>query len=189
MKARAGRRAGVLMAVALLSVSMAAETAPETFLATASVRHGSTRATAPVVVEVTRYSSADQRAAVIKSLRDGGTAAVRATLAAMPDAGSIRIGERQTPIKFASERPADSGRLVTVVTSDPILFLGAGIPAAKPVTGFDVAIAMLHVKEGDESMGELAPAAKVRLDEHDALVIEDYGATVVWLEKLTRAKR
>ena len=188
MTSTARRSAIVLVALALQIGWVTAQAKNETFFATASVKHGEARATAPVVIEVTRYASDDQRAAAIKSLREGGTAAVRRALSGMPDAGSIRIGDRRTAIKFASQRPADSGRLVTVVTAEPILFLGAGIPAAKPTTGFDVAIAMLHIKDGAESMGELAPAAKVRLDDHEAFVIEDYGATVVWLEKLRRAQ-
>jgi hypothetical protein len=37
-------------------------------------------------------------------------------------------------------------------------------------------------------MGELAPAAKIGLDAEEALLINDYGATVVWLEGLTKAR-
>jgi hypothetical protein len=108
-------------------------------------------------------------------------------LAAFGDAGVIQFGGRRTPIKFASQRPTDSGRLVTVVTAEPILFLGAGLPESKPRSGFEVAVAML-VLNGTRGRGELAPAAKIGLDHHGALLIEDYGATVIWLDGLTHAK-
>ena len=36
--------------------------------------------------------------------------------------------------------------------------------------------------------GELAPAAKIGLDSAGALVIQDYGATVVWLQGIIRAR-
>jgi hypothetical protein len=32
------------------------------------------------------------------------------------------------------------------------------------------------------------PAARIGLDEHGALLIEDYGATVVWLGNLAHAR-
>jgi hypothetical protein len=180
---------GFLAGVAVLWVAVAsAQTVPETFTATASVKRGGASASAPVTVTVTRYASAAERAAVMKAARSGGTAAVRTALAALPAAGFIQLGERRTPIRFAGERSTGSGRLVTVVTAEPILFVGAGIPESKPLTGFDVAVAMLDLQANGAGLGELAPAARVGLDEGGAFLIEDYGATVVWLKDLTRAK-
>jgi hypothetical protein len=104
----------------------------------------------------------------------------------MADAGFLQVGEHRTPIKFAAQRPTASGRLVTVVTAKPILFLGEGLPASRPRDGFEVAVAMLY--PGDHAFGELAPAAKVGVDGSGALLIEDYGTTVVWLEGLTTTR-
>lgn len=177
------------LAVAMLRAAAgSAQAPPETFSATASVKHGAASAAAPVTVTITRYASAAERAAVMKAVRDGGSAAVRTALAALPDAGFIQLGERRTAIRFAGERTTGSGRLITVVTGEPILFLGAGVPAAKPRTGFDVAVALLDVNGNGGGSGELAPAAKVGVDEGGAVLIEDYGATVVWLKDLARAK-
>jgi hypothetical protein len=165
-----------------------AQTVPETFKATASVKRGAASAAAPFTVTVTRYATAAERAAVMKAVRDGGAAAVRTALAALPAAGFIQLGERRTPIRFAGERLTGSGRLVTVVTAEPILFVGAGIPESKPLSGFDVAVAMLDLQPDGAGLGELAPAARVSLDEGGAFLIEDYGATVVWLKDLARVK-
>ena len=77
-----------------------------------------------------------------------------------------------------------SGRLLTIVTAEPILFLGAGLPDAAPRDGFEVAVAMLDLTGGRLS-GELVPAAKVGVDPNGALLIDDYGATVVWLSGVT----
>jgi hypothetical protein len=183
------RGVAIGLAVAVLcAVAASAQVRAETFTATASVKHGSASATAPVTVTVTRYASGAEREAVMKAVRDGGSAAVRSALAAMPDAGFIQLGERRTTIRFAGERTTGSGRLITVVTGEPILFVGAGIPAAKPRTGFDVAVAMLDLNDAGGGLGELAPAARVGLDEGGAFLIEDYGSTVVWLKDLVRAK-
>jgi hypothetical protein len=154
------RNAGVL-AIALWAASAGAQTVPETFTATASVKKGEARASAPATVTVTRYASSAERDAVMKALRETGMTGARKVLAAMSDAGFIELGEKRTPIKLASVRPTDSGRLVTLVTSEPMLHLGAGL-------------------------GELAPAAKIGLDKGGAILIEDYGPTVMWLKDLTK---
>ena len=178
--------AGVIAIVALCAATAGAQTAPETFTATASVKKGEVKLSAPVTVTVTRYGSTAERDAVMKGLRDSGVTGARKALAAMSDAGFIQLGERRTPIKFASARPTDSGRLVTVVTSEPILYLGAGLPESKPVAGFEVAVALLDLPSGGPGLGELAPAAKIGVDEGGAVLIEDYGPTVVWLNGLAK---
>jgi hypothetical protein len=179
----------MLSCAAFFAVVGLAQTKPETFTATASVKNRSAQATADLSVQVQGYTSEDERAALIKAVREGGMAAVQKKLAAMPDAGFIQLGQRKTAIKFAGRRPLPDGQLVTVVTAEPILFLGAGLPEAKPASGPHVAVAILDVKNGSESgMGELAPAAKIGVDEGGALLIEDYGSTVVWLNRLVRAR-
>jgi hypothetical protein len=185
------RATGALAALAgafCCALTLSAQSATETFTATAAVRSGSSSASAPVVVGITRYSSAEERAMVTTAVREGGATALRKALAPLADAGFIQLGERRTPIKYAGVRPTGSGRLITVVTAEPMLFLGAGIPSAKPVAGFDVAVAMFEVMDGGGGTGDLSPAARVTIDQHGALVIEDYGATVIWLNGLTRGK-
>ena len=181
-------RSGVLvLALAVLAVAIAvARVAPESFSGTASVKRGAASASAPVTITVTRYSSEAEIAGVRKAAREGG-AALRKALAALGDAGSIQLGERRTVLNLAAERSSGAGRLITLLTAEPIVFLGAGIPQAKPQAGFEVAIAMLDLdKTGGK--GELAPAAKVGIDNGGAITIEDYGATVVWLNDLAVRK-
>ena len=162
--------------------------APETFTATASVKTGRRSASAPLAVTVTRYASAAEREAVMAAVRDGGTAAARKVLAGMSDAGFIQLGERSTPIKFAAQRPmparaAGDGR---DGGADPL-------PRFKPARGE----AAGRLRRGGRDarrdrprggVGELVPAAKVGMDANGALLIDDYGATVVWLNGLTRAR-
>ncbi len=180
-------RCGVMaVAATLVAAAAAAQSAPETFTATAAVKSGAARASAPFTVTVTRYASDAERDAVKSALKSGGTAALQKTLAGKPEVGFIQLGERRTPIKFASWRASAGGRLITVVTGEPILFFGAGLPAAKPRSGYDLAIAMFDLQDGGGGVGDLSPAAKVSLDEGGALVVEDYGATVVWLNELAR---
>jgi hypothetical protein len=121
-------------------------------------------------------------------MRQGGAAAAQQLLSARPDSGFLKVGERRAPIKYAWKHPAADGQLVTVATAEALVFLGAGLPQAKPVTGFDVAIAILKIGDGAASVGELAPAAKLAIDDNGALRIEDYSANVIWLKGLVRAR-
>ena len=186
MKRPLARLTTALVVAYACTAAVAAQSVPEGFTATAAVRKGAVTASAPFSVKITRYGSTAERDAVMKAIRDGGTVAVQRLLETMADAGFIQIGEHRTPIKFAAQRPTGSGRLVTVVTAKPILFLGEGLPASRPREGFEIAVAMLY--PGDHAFGELAPAAKVGVDGSGALLIEDYGTTVVWLEGLTTTR-
>jgi hypothetical protein len=186
MTARRAAAAGMVLMMAGVGVAgIAAQPAPETFSGTASIRKGSARVSAPFSVTITQYASTAERDAVLAAVRQGGSEAARKTLATMADAGAIELGDRRTPIKFAVQRPSGSGRLVTVLTAEPIAYVGAGLPNARPRTGFDVALAILDVQEST-GVGELVPAAKIGLDHGGALVTEDYGAMVVWLHDLVR---
>jgi hypothetical protein len=184
-RARAG---WVVCAPVLMAATMmvSAQGAAETFTATASVKRGAASATAPVTVTITRYGTDAERDAVMSAIRKQGSDGARTVLSGMSDAGFIELGGQRSAIKFAGQRVTGSGRLVTVVTAEPIVYLGAGLPGAQGRTGFDVAVAMLDLTEAGTGTGELAPAAKVGVDEHGAVLIDDYGATVLWLNDLVR---
>jgi hypothetical protein len=165
-----------------LSLALAAAAPPETFTATASAKSGSTKVETAVTITISRHSSASERDALTRAIRQGGSSyALRTLLLTFADAGVIQVGERKMPIKFASERPTDTGRLITVATGNPILYLGAGLPDAKPRTGHDVAVAMLVVQTSGGGTGELVLAAKVGLDKDGSLLVQDYGEAVMAL--------
>ena len=177
----------VLAGWALASFALG-EPGGETFTATASVKSETASATAPVKIAIERFATEAERSSVTNAVKSGGTQAVRQVLSKMGDAGTIEVGQRPTPIKYAYARSTGSGRIVTVVTAEPILFLGAGLPDAKPKTGYDVAIALLVLDANGAGHGELAPAAKVKANESGAVVIAEYGAAKVWLNDVAKAK-
>jgi hypothetical protein len=79
--------------------------------------------------------------------------------------------------------------LLTIATSDPIGFLGSDQPGAASTAGFDVAVAIIDLKSDGTGSGELAPAAKVSMDQNGTFTMQDYAAgTVVWLQDIKRAK-
>jgi hypothetical protein len=183
------RHATVACALGLLTLAASAEArqAGETLSADASVKSaGGVKATAPVVVTIKRYSTDGERDALLAALKKGGTESARALLVKRDDLGTVQIGARQTPIKHAYARSTGAGRLITVVTAEPMVFLGGGVPDAKPKTGFDLGLVLLDTAASGPGRGELVPATKIRLNADGAIVTEDYSGDVVVLSNVTR---
>jgi hypothetical protein len=166
---------------------MPGQTAPEAFVATASMSEGK-GTTEKVLISIDRFATDAERNVIVGALKSGGAAAVKAELAKAKDAGAIEVGGRKTPIKYAYARPTGSGRLVTVVTDKPILYLGAGLPDVHAKPGFDLGVAMLVLDANGAGSGEFAPAAKVSTNEAGAIVVSDYGNAKIWLKEVAKAK-
>lgn len=161
----------------------------ETFTATASVKtRTGAETTAPVTIVLTRLTTDKERDTIVDSLKKGGTSGVVRSLKAMDDAGYIELAARRTPVKYAYVRPVGGGRLITVIAPAPIAYLGTDLPEAKPKAGFDLALAVLQVKDGGSGFGELAPAATVRVNDTGAIQTQDYGAEVVRLTNVQAKK-
>ena len=159
----------------------------ETLTAQATVKTaGGATASAPVTVVVDRFATDADRAALKAALARGGTAAARAWLARRGDAGTVQVGARRTAIKFASRLTTAAGHLITVVTAEPIVFLGAGLPDAKPRAGYDLGFATLEVAASGPGVGELLAATKIRFDEQGAIATEDYSGVSMQLSNVVR---
>jgi len=159
--------------------------ASETITATAHVKTaGGVEASAPVRIEIDRFSTDGERDALVAALQRRGTEGVRSVLATRDPIGSVHVGSVATPIKFASVRTTAGGRLITAVTGSPIAFMGAGVPGAKPTAGFDLGLVIVEVAASGSGRGELVPAAKIRADEQGAIATDDYSGEVVQLSNV-----
>jgi hypothetical protein len=67
------------------------------------------------------------------------------------------------------------------------LFLGAGVPGAKPKEGYDFAIIDIEVDASGSGSGTIAPAAKVTLKQ-GVFVVEDYASELVRLTAVKKGK-
>lgn len=161
----------------------------ETFTATATVKTaGGASATAPVTITVDRKMSQSEADSLVGAFKAGGAAALRKALGGVAPTGSVKLGAgTETTTRLTVERPTDKGRLLTIVTDKPILFLGAGVPAAKAKEGYDFAVIDLEVDGKGGGSGTLAPAAKVTVKD-GAFVVEDYGSELVRLTGVSKVK-
>lgn len=187
---RGWRLGGALAALALAAAAAPAigQDKPETYNATASLKTkaGATM-TAPVVITIDRWTSDGDREKAVAALKAGGTAALQKQLAGTSAVGTLQVGEVKAPLHFARALPVGGGKVVTVVTTKPVFYVGAGAPEAKAKAGYDVAVVLFQVDAaGKGDVGDFAPAAKVKMDDRGALVTEDYGAEAVRLEAISK---
>jgi hypothetical protein len=176
-----------MMAGVLFAAGLTAQGANLTFNATATVSSAAKKAPVPVTIHIDRFITDADREKVAATLKANDAAATTKALAALPDLGYIKLGEKSTPLKYAYARPTGDGRLITVVTAQPLYFIGGTAKDAKPKQGYDLGLALLVLNGQDAGTGQLAPAVKVKLD-NGAVVTDDYGTEVVRLVNVAKAK-
>src|SRR5262249_46376051 len=102
--------------------------ASERFTATAAIK-GAT--TAPLTIIVDKFSTDGERETLLKALKAGTPGAD--LLAKRRAVGSLQVGTRSAPIKYAYAVSTGDRRLITVVTGSPIVLDADGnAPAARP---------------------------------------------------------
>jgi hypothetical protein len=165
----------------------AAQTGSETFRATATIETaGGAAASAPVTIVIARTTPQDEGQALVRAFADGGEAGLRRALTGLRPTGSVQIGNATpTTARIALDRPTDKGRLLTIVTDRPILFLGAGLPDAKAKEGYGFAVLDIEVDAEGNGSGTLSPAAKVKVAQ-GAFVVDEYASQPL---RLTGVKR
>jgi hypothetical protein len=165
------------------------QAAVETFTATAAVKTASGgAASAPVTITIDRKMSPREADSLVAAFTAGGAAALRKALEGVPPTGSIRLGAGSaTPTRVTIERATGPGRLLTIVTDKPLLFLGAGLPGAQPKAGYDFGVVDIEVDAAGNGSGTLAPAAMLKVN-NGALVVTDYGTEGVRLTAVKKTK-
>jgi hypothetical protein len=166
-----------------------AQSTPETFTGTATIKTaGAAAASAPITIVVSRKLSQSEADSLTSAFKTGGAPALRKALAAVAPTGTVRLGQGEpTSTRLTIERPTDKGRLLTIVTEQPLLFLGAGMPKAKSKEGYEFGIIDIEVDAAGSGSGTLAPAAKVSVRQ-GAFVVDDYAAEVVQLVGVKKVK-
>ena len=191
MNARQNVVCTLLSFAALVAVAglTSAQSGAEKFSATAAVKTASgASATAPVVIDVTRKMTQQEADKMTSAFAAGGIAALRKALTGVAPTGTIQIGNgKPTPTRLTLERPSDRGRLLTIVTDTPLIFIGASAPNAKPKEGFDFGIVDLTIDAQGSGSGTMSPAAKVTVKQ-GVFVVDEYSGEVVRLTDVKKAK-
>jgi hypothetical protein len=169
-------------------VALAGAQTKSTITATAEVKTaGGATASAPVTIVIDRFASDSDHAALVKAAKSGGTETVRHVLAKRSDVGSLTLGEHSAAVKYAHTRSLGDGQLITAITSDPLAFLSAGKPGAKPAPGYSLGLVLIELSGKGTGTGELVPAGMVRVGDQDSIITEAYNsADIVQLTNVVR---
>jgi len=160
----------------------------ETFTATATSKTaGGSTATEPVIVTIERTMSREEAGRLVQAFRTDGATGFRKALEGVAPTGVVRVGAHEVPARLTIERVTDKGRLLTIVTDRPLLFLGAGLPGAKPRDGFDFAVVDIEIDAHGAGTGTLAAAARITTHQ-EMFIVKDYGDDIIRLMAVT-AKR
>jgi hypothetical protein len=143
------------------------------------------RVSTPVTISLEQPTSETDRAALVEKVRTSPEAA-KGVLAGLKQLGYIEAVERRVPIRYAYVQPGGDGEFITVISDEPLGYIGGDKRSAKPKEGFDLTYAMLTMKASGSGSGEMAPACKVKWMESGAPAVEDYGKHVVWLDDATK---
>jgi hypothetical protein len=156
------------------------------FKATARMSGEGTAGEAYVTITIDRYTPQRDIDAMEQALKTGGSAAFVTALKKAPVAGSFKMGTQTTPIRWARQKEAPPGRVITIVTDAPVHFVGGAVPGAKPRAGFDVAVMQLTLDPAGVGRGTLAAAARVKPGGPSGVEVEDYASEPVKLAPVTR---
>jgi hypothetical protein len=157
----------VVLAAAMVAVP-SAQTDPlagETFdvKVTATPKSGTGAVTLPMTIQIDRYTSETNRKAITDGLNHkGGYPGFLKALRAAPQAGSLEIGGRTFAIRWAHKEPEKTSRVVTVVTDQPVYFVGGGALDGKSKAGYEVAVVKLTMDATGHGNGIMAAAARVK---------------------------
>ena len=141
-----------------------------------------------MTIVVTRKMPQTEADRLSGAFKTGGAPRLRKALDGVPATGTVTLGAgAATPTRLTIERPTDKGRLLTIVTDQPILFLGAGVTGAKPKEGYDFAIIDIEVDATGSGSGTFATAAKVTVKQ-GVFVVDDYSSELVRLTAVKKVK-
>jgi hypothetical protein len=170
----------VALAMIGLPVVAEAQSYPRTLVASATASGRDGALTGTVTIQVDKLMHDVDFKKVADALRYGGYPNFLPALRQLPDIGYVKIGDRQTAIKYARERSDGRPRLV-LGTDRPIFFVGGGAPDAKPKAGYEVGIIELDIDAQGNGQGTMAAAARVKPAPDGSVVIDDYATAPIRL--------
>jgi len=172
----------ILGAMALAFTGRTALAQGETYAGTAALAGGAAGTSSmPLTMTVRRYATSAEREALIAAVKKGGAGAAHTLLAKRDTIGTLDVGGRKTPLKYAYAWDLNGRRQITLATADPV-----GIGNFKHEPGYDVGFILLDLDASGSGAGDFVPAAKVHVDEQNAIVTEHSSAGVMRVTGITR---
>jgi hypothetical protein len=143
------------------------------------------RVSTPVTISIEGTTPDAERTALVEKAKAKPDAA-KELLAGQKQIGYIEAVNRRVPIKYAYVQPGGGGQFITVVSDEPLGFIGGNEKYVKSKGGFELTYANVMVNASGQGRGELAPACKIKFMKSGAPAVDDYGSQVVWLDDVKK---
>ena len=161
--------------------------APEVFTATAMAKNANATASGKLVVQLRRVTPEFDRKSVETALKEGGYPRFLTAIRNAPSVGQVTLANgKPYTIRYARERVDGGGRVLILVTDQPMYFVGGGQAEAPPRTGFQVAVIELRLGPAGKGTGSMAGAARVRPDGDGGVLLDDFADELIVLSGVTR---
>jgi len=162
----------------LLSAALAVSPpAPETFDLVATATAGANAKgtlTVPITAQIDDYTPDHERTKMTDALKYNGYPGFLNALREAPKAGTLDVAGDKFTIRWARTVDTDSGRTVTLVTDQPVAFVGLGKRGAKPTAGYECAVIQILLDKTGKGKGTMAAAARVKPDGNGGVRIDSY---------------
>ena len=166
------RSASIVVLILLVFIGASHAQTGETIVGLASgTAKGGKTVSIPVTIVINHAATTEERDVLVRAVKTGGSEAVRTLLSTRNAVGTLQLGERSVPVKYAYVRTTGNGRLITAITSERI-FASAPEGSRPAAMGF----VLIELPDTEPGHGELMMAAKVRVDERDAIVTDTYDS-------------
>jgi len=162
------------------------QTAPEAFRAQLQSRTAAGALAATIRLQIDRYTPEADRKAMTEAIAHGGYAAFLEALRKAPAVGYVQIEDVKVAVRWAREMKTPQGRDISLVTDEPVYFVGGGAAKPKSREGFELAVVRLTVDEIGLGSGTMAAAARVKPDGAGGVIIEDYATETIKLTSVSR---
>src|SRR5205085_1289435 len=95
-------------------------------------------------------------------------------LRASSQVGTLEVAGETFKLRWAREVPTDTGRVITLITDQPVAFIGSTRRGAKPTAGYEVAVIQLTLDAAGHGTGTLAAAARVKPGGETGVRLDSY---------------
>lgn len=177
------------MALAVVAPAAAQSTPPAQRFSALAVDLGSPgAATLSVDVSITRWSTPDERDAVMNTLLEQGSAKLLQLLRAMPPVGRLSTpGTTGFELRYAARTSAGGTDRIFLLTDRPVGFWEAS--AGGRSLDYPFTVIELRVGPSGQGDGKIVVAAKVSVDRRTrTITFEDFGISPVLLQNLRRSR-
>jgi hypothetical protein len=156
----------------------ASQDGPETFDVVATAMAGANAKgtlTVPLTVQIDRYTPEYERTKMTDALKYTGYPGFLNALREAPQAGTLDVAGDKFIIRWARTVATATGRTVTLVTDQPVAFVGLGRRGAKPTAGYECAVLQLTLDKTGHGTGTMAAAARVKPGGETGVRIDNYA--------------